>query len=62
LKDRQTASAIQNGEHPSAEELLIAIEKARRAARLFHHPFLLAGEGKFSWRRSSVVPQRLGGL
>lgn len=60
FKDRQTVSAIENGERRlSAEELLIAVEKLGAPLDYFTNPFLLAGEGKFSWRQSSVAPQRL---
>ncbi len=60
FKDRQTVSAIENGERRlSAEELLTAVEKLGAPLDYFTNPFLLAGEGKFSWRQSDVVPQRL---
>ncbi len=60
FKDRQTVSAIENGERRlSAEELLIAVEQLGAPLDYFTNPFLLAGEGRFSWRQSSVAPQRL---
>jgi XRE family transcriptional regulator, fatty acid utilization regulator len=56
FKDRQTVSAIENGERRvSAEELLRAIEKLGASLDYFTDPFLLAGEGKFSWRRHPRV-------
>jgi XRE family transcriptional regulator, fatty acid utilization regulator len=60
FKDRQTVSAIETGERRlSAEELLIAVEKLGAPLDYFTNPFLLAGEGKFSWRQSNVAIQRL---
>src|SRR6266576_2582175 len=60
FKDRQTVSAIETGERRvSAEELLLAVEKLGVNLEYFTDPFLLAGEGKFSWRQSGVGPQRL---
>jgi transcriptional regulator with XRE-family HTH domain/Zn-dependent peptidase ImmA (M78 family) len=60
FKDRQTVSAIENGERRvSAEELLIAVEKLGAPLDYFTDPFLLVGEGKFSWRQTDVGPQRL---
>jgi Zn-dependent peptidase ImmA (M78 family)/transcriptional regulator with XRE-family HTH domain len=56
FKDRQTVSAIETGERRvSAEELLLAIEKLGAPLDYFTDPFLLAGEGKFSWRRDPRV-------
>jgi Zn-dependent peptidase ImmA (M78 family) len=43
----------------SAEELLIAVEKLGAPLDYFTNPFLLAGEGKFSWRQSNVGLERL---
>src|SRR6266446_10014451 len=60
FKDRQTVSAIETGERRlSAEELLIAVEKLGASLDYFTNPFLLAGEGKFSWRQSNVALERL---
>jgi XRE family transcriptional regulator, fatty acid utilization regulator len=60
FKSRQTVSAIETGERRlSAEELLIAIEKLGAPLDYFTNPFLLAGEGKFSWRQSNVGLERL---
>jgi XRE family transcriptional regulator, fatty acid utilization regulator len=55
FKDRQTVSAIETGERRlSAEELLAAVEKLGASLDYFTNPFLLVGEGKFSWRQSNV--------
>src|SRR5580704_18070710 len=55
FKDRQTVSAIETGERRlSAEELLVGIEKLGAPLDYFTNPFLLVGEGKFSWRQSNV--------
>jgi Zn-dependent peptidase ImmA (M78 family)/DNA-binding XRE family transcriptional regulator len=56
FKDRQTVSAIETGERRvSAEELLVAVERLGASLDYFTDPFLLAGEGKFSWRRDPQV-------
>jgi XRE family transcriptional regulator, fatty acid utilization regulator len=60
FNDRQTVSAIETGERRvTAEELLLAVEKLGAPLEYFTDPFLLAGEGKFSWRQTNVGPQRL---
>src|SRR5437899_9706825 len=60
FKDRQTVSAIETGERRlSAEELLAAVEKLGASLDYFTNPFLLAGEGKFSWRQSNVGSAQL---
>jgi Zn-dependent peptidase ImmA (M78 family)/transcriptional regulator with XRE-family HTH domain len=60
FKDRQTVSAIETGERRvTAEELLMAVQNLGAPLDYFTNPFLLAGEGKFSWRQSNVVIQRL---
>lgn len=60
FKDRQTVSAIETGERRlSAEELLVAIEKLGAPLDYFTNPFLLVGEGKFSWRQSNVGLEQL---
>jgi XRE family transcriptional regulator, fatty acid utilization regulator len=60
FKDRQTVSAIENGERRlSAEELLTAIQKLGATLDYFTNPFLLVGEGKFSWRQTNVALERL---
>jgi len=60
FKDRQTVSAIETGERRiTAEELMIAVEKLGATLDYFTDPFLLVGEGRFSWRQTDVGPQRL---
>lgn len=60
FKDRQTVSAIETGERRlSAEELLTAVQKLGATFDYFTNPFLLVGEGKFSWRQSNVAVERL---
>jgi len=60
FKDRQTLSAIENGERRvSAEELLLAVEKLGVTLDYFSDPFLLVGEGRFSWRQTGLRPERL---
>jgi XRE family transcriptional regulator, fatty acid utilization regulator len=56
FKDRQTVSAIETGERKvSANELLTAVQKLNVPLDYFTDPFLLAGEGKFSWRQTNVT-------
>jgi XRE family transcriptional regulator, fatty acid utilization regulator len=60
FKDRQTVSAIETGERRvTADELIMAVEKLGAPLDYFTNPFLLAGEGRFSWRASNVAPERL---
>jgi XRE family transcriptional regulator, fatty acid utilization regulator len=60
FKDRQTVSAIETGERRvSAQELLIAVEKLGASLDYFTDPFMLVGEGRFSWRQTEAGPQRL---
>lgn len=60
FNDRQTVSAIETGERRvTAEELVIAVEKLGATLEYFTDPFLLVGEGRFSWRQTNVGPQRL---
>lgn len=55
FKDRQTLSAIETGERKvSAEELLRAVQLFGVQLDYFTDPFLLAGEGRFSWRQSGT--------
>ena len=62
FKDRQTVSAIETGERKvSAEELVIAVEKLGASLDYFTNPFLLVGEGRFSWRQTNVGAQALNG-
>jgi Zn-dependent peptidase ImmA (M78 family)/DNA-binding XRE family transcriptional regulator len=60
FKDRQTLSAIETGERKvSAEELLRAVQLFGVPLDYFTDPFLLAGEGSFSWRQSGAPPAAL---
>jgi len=55
FKDRQTVSAIETGERRvTAEELLLAVDKLGAPLEYFTDPFLLVGEGRFSWRQTNV--------
>jgi transcriptional regulator with XRE-family HTH domain/Zn-dependent peptidase ImmA (M78 family) len=56
FKDRQTLSAIETGERRvTAEELLRAVELFDVPLDTFTDPFLLLGEGRFSWRQTGVA-------
>jgi Zn-dependent peptidase ImmA (M78 family)/transcriptional regulator with XRE-family HTH domain len=60
FKDRQTVSAIETGERRvSAEELLVAVEKLGAPLEYFTDPFILVGEGQFSWRQDKVGEKTL---
>ncbi|MGX1165765.1 Zn-dependent peptidase ImmA (M78 family)/transcriptional regulator with XRE-family HTH domain [Bradyrhizobium sp. USDA 372] len=60
FKDRQTVSAIETGERKvSADELLRAGQIFGVQLDYFTDPFLLAGEGKFSWRQTGVNKSKL---
>lgn len=60
FKDRQTVSAIETGERRvTAEELVLAVEKLGASLDYFTDPFLLVGEGRFSWRQTNVGAVRL---
>ena len=60
FKDRQTISAIETGiRRVTAKELLLAVEKLDAPLEYFTDPFLLAGEGRFSWRQSGVEAGQL---
>lgn len=60
FKDRQTVSAIETGaRRVTAEELLLAVESLGAPLEYFTDPFLLAGEGRFSWRQTGVEVDRL---
>ena len=60
FKDRQTVSAIETGaRRVTAEELALAVEKLGESFEYFTDPFMLAGEGRFSWRQTGVDPERL---
>lgn len=60
FKDRQTLSAIETGERRvSADELLRAAEVFGVPLDYFTDPFLLTGEGRFSWRQTGVSGEQL---
>ena len=60
FNDRQTLSAIETGERRvSAGELILAGQKLGVPLDYFTDPFMLVGEGRFSWRQTNVGPQRL---
>ncbi len=60
FKDRQTVSAIENGERRlSAEELVRAAQVLGMPLETFTDPLLLIGEGRFSWRQTGVSAQSL---
>ena len=60
FNDRQTISAIETGaRRVTAEELVLAVERLGEPLEYFTDPFLLAGEGRFSWRQSGVDVQQL---
>ena len=60
FKDRQTVSAIETGaRRVTAEELVLAVERLGAPLEYFTDPFLLAGEGRFSWRQTSIDAERL---
>jgi Zn-dependent peptidase ImmA (M78 family)/transcriptional regulator with XRE-family HTH domain len=55
FRDRQTLSTIETSERRvSAEELLLVSQLLERPVEFFTDPFLLVGEGKFSWRQGGV--------
>ncbi|MCY4385457.1 MAG: helix-turn-helix transcriptional regulator, partial [Nitrospinae bacterium] len=60
FKDRQTVSAIETGARRiTAGELVLAVERLGASLEYFTDPFLLAGEGRFSWRQTGVDAERL---
>ncbi|RWX18273.1 helix-turn-helix domain-containing protein [Rhizobium hidalgonense] len=62
FKDRQTLSAIETGDRKvAADELLRAAQIFGVSIDYFTDPFLLAGEGRFSWRQTGVDGSRLRG-
>lgn len=62
FKDRQTLSAIETGvRRLSADELLRAAEIFGVDLDVLADPFLLVGEGRFSWRQNGTVGQALRG-
>lgn len=62
FNDRQTLSAIETGDRKvAADELLRAVQIFGVPIDYFTDPFLLAGEGRFSWRQTGVDGDRLRG-
>lgn len=60
FNDRQTVSAIENGTRRlTADELVLVVEKFSVSLDYFTDPFLLVGEGKFSWRHSGLTDREL---
>ena len=60
LKDRQTVSAIETGaRRMTADEILLAVERLDTSLDYFTDPFLLVGEGRFSWRQDGTDPEHL---
>ncbi len=60
FKDRQTVSAIESGTRRlTAEELLLVVGTFPVSLDYFTDPFLLIGEGKFSWRHSGLTDEEL---
>jgi Zn-dependent peptidase ImmA (M78 family)/transcriptional regulator with XRE-family HTH domain len=60
FEDRQSVSSIETGERRvSAGELLIAAEKLGAPLDTFTDPFVLVGEGRFSWRQTGIGLERL---
>jgi Zn-dependent peptidase ImmA (M78 family)/DNA-binding XRE family transcriptional regulator len=57
VNDRQTVSAIENGERRvRSEELMALIDGLGVDLDYFTDPFRLEGEGRFSWRRREDLP------
>lgn len=57
LKDRQSVSAIENGERRAKpEELGVLLDQFKLDPGYFTDPFRLVGEGEFSWRQSCAGP------
>lgn len=55
FNDRQTVSTIEAGERRlSAEELVAVVDLFNVPLDYFTDPFLIAGEGRFSWRQANV--------
>ena len=63
FKDRQTVAAIEAGERRvGVEELLAIMSIVGRDMEFFTDPFLLVGEGAFSYRASGIDPATLDGF
>lgn len=62
FNDRQTLSAIETGERKvAAAELLRAVQIFGVSLDYFTDPFVLVGEGQFSWRQMGVDGEKLRG-
>ena len=60
FNDRQTVSAIETGaRRVTAGELVLAVERLGAPLEYFTDPFLLAGEGRFSWRQTDLGAEEL---
>ncbi|MDP9412500.1 MAG: XRE family transcriptional regulator [Pseudomonadota bacterium] len=60
FRDRQTVSAIENGDRRAKpEELSRLIDHFKLDPDFFTDPFRLVGEGQFSWRHSQCAPAAL---
>lgn len=60
FKDRQTVSALETGQRRmTADELLRAADALNVPLEHFTDPFLLIGEGRFSWRHSGANTAQL---
>ena len=60
FNDRQTVSAIETGtRRVTAEELVLLAGRLETPLEYFTDPFLLVGEGRFSWRQANVVVEQL---
>lgn len=60
FNDRQTVSAIETGaRRVTAEELVLAVERLGAPLEYFTDPFLLVGEGRFSWRQTGLGAEQL---
>ena len=60
FNDRQTVSAIETGaRRVTAEELVLAVNRLGAPLEYFTDPFLLAGEGRFSWRQTGLRAEQL---
>ena len=60
FNDRQTVSAIETGaRRVTADELVLAVERLGMPLEYFTDPFLLAGEGRFSWRQTDLGAEEL---
>ena len=60
FNDRQTVSAIETGaRRVTADELVLAVERLGAPLEYFTDPFVLADEGRFSWRQTGLGADEL---